>query len=71
MTAPGLYRYYSSREKLVRHVVADMFRELSNDIRRAIAAAVPSSGPASDITAGMRTRARPTRTPPSGARTAR
>jgi len=44
MTAPGLYRYYSSREELLRHVVADMFRELSNDIRRAIATAVPSSG---------------------------
>lgn len=46
MTAPGLYRYYSSREELLRHVVADMFRELANDIRRAIAAAVPSPGPA-------------------------
>jgi AcrR family transcriptional regulator len=53
MTAPGLYRYYSSREELVRHVVADMFRELSNDIRRAIVTAVPASGPASDITAGI------------------
>jgi AcrR family transcriptional regulator len=42
MTAPGLYRYYSSREELLRHVVADMFRELSGDIRRAIAAAVPA-----------------------------
>jgi AcrR family transcriptional regulator len=51
MTAPGLYRYYSSREELLRHVVADMFRELSNDIRRAIATAVPSPGPASDATA--------------------
>ena len=25
MTAPGLYRYYSSREELLRHVVASMF----------------------------------------------
>ncbi len=39
MTAPGLYRYYSSREELLRHVIADMFRELASDIRRAIAAA--------------------------------
>ena len=46
MTAPGLYRYYSSREELLRHVVADMFRELSNDIRQAIAAAAPSLRPA-------------------------
>ncbi len=36
MTAPGLYRYYNSREELLRHVVAEMFRELANDIRRAI-----------------------------------
>ena len=36
MTAPGLYRYYSSREELLRHVIASIFRELSGDIRRAI-----------------------------------
>ena len=41
MTAPGLYRYYSSREELWRHVVAEMFRELAVDIRRAIDGAVP------------------------------
>jgi AcrR family transcriptional regulator len=52
MTAPGLYRYYSSREELLRHVVADMFRELSSDIRRAIAAAVPPPGPGSPAPAG-------------------
>jgi AcrR family transcriptional regulator len=39
MTAPGLYRYYSSREDLFKHVVAMIFRELSGDIRRAIKAA--------------------------------
>jgi AcrR family transcriptional regulator len=44
MTAPGLYRYYSSREQLLRHVIADMFRELANDIHGAIhAAAEPVS----------------------------
>lgn len=36
MTAPGLYRYYSSREQLLRHVIAEMFRELASDIRRTI-----------------------------------
>jgi AcrR family transcriptional regulator len=36
MTAPGLYRYYSSREELLRHVIAGMFRELANDIHLAI-----------------------------------
>jgi AcrR family transcriptional regulator len=42
MTAPGLYRYYSSREELLRHVKARIFRELASDIHRAInEAAVP------------------------------
>jgi AcrR family transcriptional regulator len=41
MTAPGLYRYYSSREELLRHVIASMFRELAGDIRGAIEAADP------------------------------
>jgi AcrR family transcriptional regulator len=36
MTAPGLYRYYGSREELLRHVIAEIFRELATDIRRAI-----------------------------------
>jgi AcrR family transcriptional regulator len=46
MTAPGLYRYYSSREELLRHVIAQMFRELAGDIHRAIEEAVPSPDPA-------------------------
>jgi AcrR family transcriptional regulator len=41
MTAPGLYRYYGSREELIRHVCADIFRELTADIRRAIDEAAP------------------------------
>ena len=40
MTAPGLYRYYGSREELLRHVIAEIFRELAADIRRAIREAV-------------------------------
>jgi AcrR family transcriptional regulator len=36
MTAPGLYRYYSSREQLLRHVIAEMFRDLAGHIHRAI-----------------------------------
>jgi AcrR family transcriptional regulator len=47
MTAPGLYRYYTSREELLRHVIADIFRELASGIRRAIdEAAPPLSQPA-------------------------
>jgi AcrR family transcriptional regulator len=51
MTAPGLYRYYSSREELLRHVIATMFRELAGDIRQAIdqASQVPASGFTSDL----------------------
>lgn len=50
MTAPGLYRYYSSREELLRHVIATIFRELAGDIRRAIeqVGPQPASGFASD-----------------------
>lgn len=45
MTAPALYRYYSSREELLRHVVAETFRELAGDIRRAVAEADSFRGP--------------------------
>jgi AcrR family transcriptional regulator len=41
MTAPGLYRYYTSREELLRHVVADIFRELASGVRRAMDEAAP------------------------------
>ena len=44
MTAPGLYRYYSSREELLRHVVATIFRELSGDVHRAIDEVALSDG---------------------------
>jgi AcrR family transcriptional regulator len=43
MTAPGLYRYYRSREELFRHVIATIFRELSGDIRRSIGEVVLSA----------------------------
>ena len=36
MTAPGLYRYFTSHEELVRHVCADIFTELAGDLYRAI-----------------------------------
>jgi AcrR family transcriptional regulator len=44
MTAPALYRYFSSHEELVKHVIADIFTELADDIRTAIAAAGAESG---------------------------
>jgi AcrR family transcriptional regulator len=55
MTAPGLYRYYSSREELLRHVVASMFRELAGDIRGAIEAAGPHPAPGFASDASRRT----------------
>jgi AcrR family transcriptional regulator len=55
MTAPGLYRYYSSRDELLRHVIAEMFRELANDIQRAIhEAAEPASAVDDEAERGRR-----------------
>ena len=48
MTAPGLYRYYGSREELLRHVIAEIFRELATSIRRAIDEAVQPPAPAGE-----------------------
>jgi AcrR family transcriptional regulator len=48
MTAPGLYRYYGSREELLRHVIAEIFRELDTGIRRAIHEAVQPPVPAGE-----------------------
>jgi AcrR family transcriptional regulator len=39
MTAPGLYRYFGSHEELVKHVIADLFSELADDLSAAIGAA--------------------------------
>jgi AcrR family transcriptional regulator len=36
MTAPALYRYFGSHEELIKHVIADIFIELTNDLRVAI-----------------------------------
>jgi AcrR family transcriptional regulator len=44
MTAPALYRYFSSHEELLRHVVADIFTELASHVRGAVDAAVDNSG---------------------------
>ena len=49
MTAPALYRYFGSHEELVKHVIADIFTELADGIRGAIASAGAKSG--GDMTA--------------------
>jgi len=36
MTAPGLYRYFGSREDLIRSVIADIFTEMATDVDQAI-----------------------------------
>ena len=36
MTAPALYRYFGSHEELIKHVIADIFIELTNDLHAAI-----------------------------------
>jgi AcrR family transcriptional regulator len=44
MTAPALYRYFGSREDLIRHVVGDIFTEIADDIHAAIVKAGEASG---------------------------
>jgi AcrR family transcriptional regulator len=53
MTAPGLYRYYDSREELLRHVIAEIFRELTAGIRAAIDGAAAGDGPGDDVRARL------------------
>jgi AcrR family transcriptional regulator len=49
MTAPALYRYFDSHEELLRHVVADIFTDLSSHVRAAIhSAADAGSGDLTD-----------------------
>jgi AcrR family transcriptional regulator len=55
MTAPGLYRYYTSREELLRHVIADIFRELASGIRRALDEAAPPLAQTTPIPNDIRT----------------
>ena len=33
MTAPALYRYFGNREELIKHVIADIFSELADDLQ--------------------------------------
>ena len=51
MTAPALYRYFGSREELIRNVIADIFTELAGDISAAIDHAGLTA--AGDLTAKM------------------
>jgi len=44
MTAPALYRYFDSREDLIKHVVADIFTEIADGIHAAVEAAGQDSG---------------------------
>jgi AcrR family transcriptional regulator len=51
MTAPALYRYFGSREDLVKHLCGDIFSEIADDIHAAIVAAGEATG--GDMTAKM------------------
>jgi AcrR family transcriptional regulator len=42
MTAPALYRYFDSHEELIRHVIGDLFVELTEDLLTAIHAVPPN-----------------------------
>jgi AcrR family transcriptional regulator len=54
MTAPGLYRYFASREELVEHVVADLYAELADAMAASCAAADPGT-PSQKLLAASRT----------------
>ncbi len=54
MTAPGLYRYFASREDLVEHVVADLYTEIADEMDAACAAVDPGT-PAQKLLAASRT----------------
>src|SRR3712207_9468529 len=54
MTAPGLYRYFASREDLVEHLVADLYAEIADEMDAACAAADPGT-PAQKLMAASRT----------------
>ena len=43
MTAPGLYRYFASREDLVEHVVADLYDEVTGTLEQVRDAADPAT----------------------------
>ncbi|SNR30875.1 TetR/AcrR family transcriptional regulator [Blastococcus mobilis] len=43
ITAPGLYRYFDSREDLVEHVVADLYDELTDVLEAARGSADPAT----------------------------
>jgi AcrR family transcriptional regulator len=50
MTAPGLYRYFDDREELIRHVIADIFNELHDEIETELQAkAVPPDADPEDV----------------------
>ena len=51
MTAPALYRYFSSREDLLRGVCGDIFTEIAAGVRAASAHAAEESG--GDVTAKL------------------
>lgn len=44
MTAPALYRYFGSHEDLIKHVIADIFTELTESLHAAIKSAEGGEG---------------------------
>lgn len=50
MTAPALYRYFGNHEELIKHVIADIFGELADDLQEAIRAAGAAAAGEGDIT---------------------
>jgi AcrR family transcriptional regulator len=51
MTAPALYRYFDSHQELVRHLVGDVFNDLTENVHAAIHNAPSDTAPPGDLTA--------------------
>ena len=54
MTAPALYRYFGSHDELIKHVIADIFTELTADLHAAIARPPAATGLTAKVIAACR-----------------
>jgi AcrR family transcriptional regulator len=56
MTAPALYRYFDSHQELIRHVIGDLFTELTEDLHEALHGVEPDDLSGKFLTASRRFR---------------
>jgi AcrR family transcriptional regulator len=54
LTAPALYNYFASHDELIRHVLAGIFAELTDEVQRAVQASAVAGDPAVTLAAACR-----------------